>query len=79
MKQKLEKYLLDSYKHRLLDKLHSLYHGSKSAQEYTTKFDDLTLRCEARGFLPSDLEVPFWVEVKYPASNVHPFSQDRDP
>ena len=49
MKQKLkEKYLLDSYKHRLLDKLHRLHQGSMSVQEYTTDFDDLTLRCEVQ-------------------------------
>ena len=47
MKQKLkEKYLPDSYKHCLLDKLHSLRQGSRSVQEYTTDFDDVTLRCE---------------------------------
>jgi len=49
MKQKLkEKYILDSYKRRLLDKLHSLHHGSKSVQDYTIKFDDLTLRCKVQ-------------------------------
>jgi len=43
MKQKLkEKYLFDFYKHRLLDKLHSLRQGSRSIQNYTTEFDDLT-------------------------------------
>ena len=47
MKQKLkEKYFPDSYKHRLLDKLHSLRQGNKSVKEYTTEFDDLTLCCE---------------------------------
>jgi len=49
MKQKLkEKYLPDSYKYRLLDKLHSLHLGSRSVQDYTTEFDDLTLPCEVR-------------------------------
>jgi len=41
-----EKYLLDSYKYHLLDKLHSLRQGSKSVKNYTIEFDDLTLRCE---------------------------------
>ena len=49
MKQKLKgKYLLDSYKHRLLDKLHSLRQGSRSVQDYTTECYDLTLRCEVQ-------------------------------
>jgi len=49
MKQKLEeKYLPDSYKRRLLDKLHSFRQGSMSIQEYTTDFDDLILRCEVQ-------------------------------
>ena len=49
MKQKLkEKYLPDSYKHRLRDKLHDLRLGSRSVQDYTTEFDDLTLCCEVR-------------------------------
>ena len=49
MKQKLkEKYLPGSYKHSLLDKLHRLHQGSRSLQEYTTEFDDLTLRYEVQ-------------------------------
>ena len=49
MKQKLkEKYLSDSYKHRLLDKLHSLRQDSRSVQVYTIDFDDLTLYCEVQ-------------------------------
>ena len=44
----MEKYLPDSYKHRLLDKLHNFCQDSKSVQEYTTDFDDLTLRCEVQ-------------------------------
>jgi len=49
MKQKFkEKYLPDTYKHRLLDKLHCLPQGSRSVQDYTTEFDNLTLRCEVR-------------------------------
>ena len=49
MKKKLkEKYLFDFYKHRLLDKLHNFCQGSRSVQEYTTDFDDLTLRCEVQ-------------------------------
>ena len=47
MKYKLkDKYFLDSYKHRLLDKLHNIRQGSMSVHDYTTEFDDLTLRCE---------------------------------
>ena len=47
MKQKLkEKHLPDSYKHRLLDKLHSIRQDSRLVQEYITDFGDLTLRCE---------------------------------
>jgi len=49
MKHKLrEKYLPDSYKHHFLDKLYSLRQGSRSIQDYTTKFDDLILRCEVQ-------------------------------
>jgi len=49
MKQKVkEKYLSDSHKHHLLDKLHNLRQGSMSVQDYTIKFDDLTLHCEVR-------------------------------
>ena len=49
MKQKFkEKYLSDSYTHRLLDKLHNFRPGSRSVQEYITDFDDLTLRCEVQ-------------------------------
>jgi len=49
MKQKIqEKYIPDYYKHRLLDKLHSLHQDSRSIQEYTTKFDDISLRCEVQ-------------------------------
>jgi len=51
MKQKIkEKCLPDSYKHRLLDKLHNLRQGSRSVQEYTTDFDDLTLHCEVQEY-----------------------------
>ena len=49
IKQKVKKkYLPDFYKHRLLDKLHSLRQGGKSVQEHTIEFDDLTYvaRCE---------------------------------
>jgi len=49
MKQKLkEKYLSDSYKHQLLDKLCSLRQGSRSVQEYIIKLDDLILRCQVQ-------------------------------
>jgi len=49
MKQKLkEKYLPDSYKYRLLDKLHSLHQSSMWVQDYTIEFDDLILRCEVQ-------------------------------
>jgi len=49
MKQKLkEKYLPNFYKHHLLDKLHSLRQCSRSAKDYTTEFDNLTLRCEVQ-------------------------------
>jgi len=49
MKQQLKKkYLPDSCKHRLLDKLHSFYQGSRSVQDYTIGFDDLTLHCEVQ-------------------------------
>jgi len=45
MKQKIkERYLFDFYKHRLLDKLQCLRQGTRSVQDYTTEFDDLTLR-----------------------------------
>jgi len=45
MKQELkEKYILDFYKHRLLDKLHSLRQSSRSVQVYTIEFNGLTLR-----------------------------------
>ena len=30
----------------LLDQLNNLHQGSMSVQDYTMKFDDLTLRCE---------------------------------
>jgi len=43
-----EKYLPDSYKHRLLDKLHSLRQGSRAVKDHTTEFDDLTLCCEVQ-------------------------------
>jgi len=56
MKQKFkEKCLPDSYKQRLLDKLHNLHQGSMSVQDYTTEFDDLTLRCKVRRILPSNI------------------------
>ena len=43
MKQKLKKkYLIDSYKHCFLDKLHNLCQGSRSVQDYTIEFNDLT-------------------------------------
>ena len=49
MKQKLkEKYLPNSYKWRLLDRLHSLRLNSRSVKDYTIEFDDLTLRREVR-------------------------------
>jgi len=49
MKQKLkEKYLLNFYKHHLLDKLHSLHQGSRLVLDYTIEFDDLTLHCEVQ-------------------------------
>ena len=49
IKQKLkEKYLHDSDKHRLLDKLHNIRYGNKSVQDYTIEFDDPTLRCEVQ-------------------------------
>jgi len=49
MKQKLkEKYLPDSYKHRLLDKSHTLRQGSRPVQDITIEFDYLTLRCEVQ-------------------------------
>jgi len=49
IKQKFKKkYLPDFYKHRLLDKLHSLHQGSRSVQDYTNKFDNLILHCEVR-------------------------------
>jgi len=41
-----EKYFPDSYKHRLLDKLHILRQGSRSVHDYTIEFDDLTLCCK---------------------------------
>jgi len=41
MKQKFkEKYHPESYKYRLLDKLHSIRHGSMSVQNYTIEFHD---------------------------------------
>jgi len=41
MKQKhKEKYLPDSYKHYLLDKLHSLRQGNRYVKDYTIEFDD---------------------------------------
>jgi len=49
MKQKFkEKYHPDCYKHRFLDKLHNLCQGSRSIQDYTTEFDDLTLCFEVQ-------------------------------
>jgi len=42
------KYLSDSYKHRLLDKLQRLCQASMSAQDYTIEFDYLTLHCEVQ-------------------------------
>ena len=49
MKQKLKKkYLFDSYKHHLFDKLHNFYQESRSVQDCTIKFDDLTLCCEVQ-------------------------------
>jgi len=48
MKHKLkEKYIPDSYKHRLLDKLHNLRQSSRSIQDYTIEFNDLT--CVVKG------------------------------
>jgi len=48
MKQKLEeKYLTDSYKRSLLDKLHSLRDNSL-VQDCTTEFDNLILRYEVQ-------------------------------
>ena len=49
MKHKLkEKYIPDSYKHCLLDKLHNLRQSSRSIQDYTIEFDDLILRCDVQ-------------------------------
>jgi len=49
MKQKLKnKYLLNFFKHRLLDKLYSLRQVNRSVQDYTIEFDDLTLCCEVQ-------------------------------
>jgi len=49
MKQKLkEKYIPDSYKHRLLDKMHNLHQSNRSIQDYTIEFDDLILHCEVQ-------------------------------
>jgi len=40
-----QKYLLPSYYQRLLDKWNQFSQGSKSAKEYTAKFDEFPIRC----------------------------------
>ena len=46
MKLKLqEKYLLVSYKQRLLDQWHQLTRGNQLVTEYITKFDEFLVRC----------------------------------
>jgi len=49
MKDKFkEKYLHESYRHRLLEKLHNLHPGSMSIQNYMTTFDVLALHYEVQ-------------------------------
>ena len=43
-----EKYLSNSCRHHLLDRLHSLHQGNMSVQDYAIEFDDLTLCCEVQ-------------------------------
>jgi len=42
------KYLIESYRHRLLDKLHNFRQGSMSIQDYMTAFDVITLHYEVQ-------------------------------
>lgn len=49
MKEKFKKkYLPPSYKDHLLDQLNNLRIDSMSVQDYMTKFNDVTLRCDVR-------------------------------
>lgn len=43
-----EKYLLYTFRSRLLEKLHSLCQGNMLIHDYMIKFDDLTLHYEVR-------------------------------
>lgn len=42
------KFVLPSYKQRLLDKYSGLTQGSSSVAEYMTQFDELSIRCDLR-------------------------------
>jgi len=48
--KKKEKFkcIFEYYKNRLLDQLQNLRQGDMSVQDYITKFEDLTLRCDVR-------------------------------
>ena len=49
MKDKFKgKYLIESYRQRLLDKLHNFRQGSMSIQDYMTAFDVITLHYEVQ-------------------------------